>query len=65
MQVKGFRPDDPATHRGLAELPGAAWTLLAAVSDRAPVTIESKSGTLAPDVAVLRTRYPASSRAGT
>lgn len=63
-QVKGVSPADPGTHRPLSELPDAAWALLNSVPRDAPVTIESKSGTLARDVAALRAWRPASTPEG-
>ena len=54
IQVKGFGPDAPATHRALTELPDEAWALLDSAPTGVPITVESKSGTLAEDIGVLR-----------
>jgi hypothetical protein len=56
-QVKGFVPEPGGAHQPLARLPEQGWTLVDALPAAAPVTIESRAGTLAEDLMVLRRRY--------
>jgi hypothetical protein len=58
-QVKGFDAVPGGRHRPLSQLPSQAWALLDELPATAPITIESKSGTLEADLALLRQRYPA------
>jgi hypothetical protein len=53
-QVKGFEAVPGGHHRPLALMPAQAWALLDELPATAPVTVESRSGTLHDDLALLR-----------
>ena len=52
-QVKGFETVAGGRHLPLGQLPAPAWELLGALPARAPVTVESRAGTIDEDLAVL------------
>jgi hypothetical protein len=53
-QVKGFEPVPRGRHLPLALMPAQAWALLDELPATAPVTVESRAGTLDEDLALLR-----------
>lgn len=53
-QVKGFVPEPGGRHLPLARMPASGWTLLELLPAAAPVTVESRAGTIDDDISVLR-----------